>query len=99
MRTLPHDVYTIKDLEGRALYVGLSMNTERRLLQHRPKPWFKQAAIVDIQTFTDWAQAKQAEGLAIRYLNPAHNSQREDWSAAQGEASAPIPIARKECEL
>ena len=99
MRTLPHDVYTIKNADGQALYVGLSVNTVRRLLQHRQKPWYSQAGCVEVETFKDWAEAKQAEGLRIRELDPPHNNQREAWSAAQGAATQPKPIARTEYGL
>ena len=99
MRTQPHDVYTLKDDAGQAIYVGLSVNTERRLLQHRQKPWFSEARRVEVQTFADWAQAKQAEGLAIRELAPAYNSQQEAWAAGLGAANPPSPLARTERDL
>jgi hypothetical protein len=89
-RTLPHDVYEITDSQGRALYVGMSMNTERRLLQHRSKPWFTTAAMVRISTFVDQISAKHAEGRRISELNPLHNLQREHWAAAQAQNQQPI---------
>lgn len=83
MRSQPHDVYVITSADGAALYVGMSVNTERRLLQHRTKHWFPAASTATVMTYPDWDTAKRAEGQAIRTHHPKHNDQRENWAAAR----------------
>ncbi|AHB31668.1 endonuclease [Arthrobacter phage vB_ArS-ArV2] len=95
-RSLPHDVYEIMNAAGQVLYVGLSMNTERRLLQHRSKPWFAKAVDVRIATYPDLDTAKRAEGLRISEVNPPHNAQREIWAAARGIAQPPNALSRRQ---
>lgn len=95
MRSEPHDVYVIEGASGDALYVGMSVAVERRLLQHRQRSWFASATSVTVSSYQDWDTAKRAEAVAIRELTPTHNSQREDWSARRATGAETATATRK----
>ena len=56
------------------LYVGISLNTMQRLMQHLyGSHWIKEVVRIDIAHYDTRDEALQAETLAIHNENPAHN--------------------------
>lgn len=95
MQELPHDVYEILDHAEQVIYVGISMNTERRLLQHRSKPWFPLASEARIASYPSMTVAKHVEGRRISEHNPTWNSQKERRAASMivpAEMCEPITV-------
>lgn len=67
-------LYRHFDAAGRLLYVGISNNALRRLLQHREKAhWFTLISRVDIQWLPSRRLALDAEAIAIIDEHPAWN--------------------------
>ncbi len=73
-RQRPSQVYRLFDIEGRLLYVGVSVNAHARLEQHRrDKPWAATIARIDVTEFATRHEAEDAEAAAIRDESPIHN--------------------------
>ena len=66
-------VYRFYDVEDRLLYVGLTMDTNRRWEKHRRREWWAAVARTDVQSFPDRESAKRAERVAINTESPLHN--------------------------
>jgi hypothetical protein len=92
MVDLPHDVYEVMDANDNVLYVGISMNTARRILQHRSKPWWPKAGCVRISKYPNLLIAKHVEGLRINEIDPPWNSQKERHAASQHLNESLTPI-------
>lgn len=72
-RQSPHTVYELYDGHGRALYVGCSSNVQRRLADHRCKPWWPQVSFMLARTAGPYVSARAEESQRIRDLRPVHN--------------------------
>jgi hypothetical protein len=66
-------LYRHFDINGRLLYVGISLNAAARLSQHRTSKWFNEIASVTVEHFDDAQAAKRAEGEAIFKELPLYN--------------------------
>lgn len=66
-------VYRLFAKHDRLLYVGCTSNIEKRLKEHRLKPWFDSVDRVQTDAFPDRAAALDAEREAIRAECPRHN--------------------------
>lgn len=69
----PHFVYRHYDAAGRLLYVGLTMNPERRPYERGRRPWFDKSVRVDIVGPMSRAEGVKAERRAIADEEPLHN--------------------------
>ena len=59
---------------GRLLYVGISLDAVRRLMQHRQmKAWYTQIAKIELQWFDTRPEALRAERDAIKREHPLFN--------------------------
>lgn len=68
-------LYRHFDADGRLLYVGVSNNVERRLIQHhRDSPWASEIASVVSEPMETREGALIAERAAIEAEKPIHNS-------------------------
>lgn len=68
------DLYRHFDKAGKLLYVGISLSTSVRLLQHRNNSqWFNEIATITIEKFEDRKSAAKAEKEAIRSEAPRYN--------------------------
>lgn len=66
-------VYRLYSELGDLLYVGISVNPQARLAQHRRRDWGRGVADVTVKWYDDRESAKAAERAAIRDENPLHN--------------------------
>ena len=67
-------LYRHFDVEGRLLYVGISLNAVARLAQHRETAhWFGQIARIEVEWHESRMLAEAAERKAIKAERPAHN--------------------------
>ena len=69
-------VYRTYDHDGTLLYVGISMNPDGRLYQHRKSAWWPLVDEVTIQWFDGREAAKAAERRAIDDEEPLYNVAR-----------------------
>lgn len=68
------ELYRHFDLAGQLLYVGISLSTVQRLIQHKDRSrWFAEIARVEIERFNTRKAALQAEKAAIRRERPVYN--------------------------
>lgn len=68
------DLYRFYDIDGRLLYVGISLNAAMRAAQHRAeKSWWPDVARMDVERHSDRATALEAERQAIVDERPRHN--------------------------
>lgn len=92
-------VYRLRDASGALLYVGLTNNVHRRLYLdlngHAFKPWWVDVASVDVDTFSDYDDAREAEAHAIATEAPVHNVKAEP----RRRTYAPEPLARNSAEV
>jgi hypothetical protein len=69
-----HYLYRLSNDFGELLYVGETKNVGLRLKEHSHKsPWYHEFAILTVERFASKAEAKIAEGIAIRDENPRYN--------------------------
>lgn len=81
----PHTLYRFFDKYGELLYVGITMDLPSRMGNHRrEKPWWADAAWIDIQHCDSRGEALDAERMAIKAEKPLYNVVHND---AAGEAS------------
>lgn len=67
-------LYRHFDADGALLYVGISLNSIKRTMQHRSGArWFEQIARITIEWLPSREEAEQAERNAIRSERPANN--------------------------
>ncbi|MGZ4519143.1 MAG: GIY-YIG nuclease family protein [Mycobacteriaceae bacterium] len=79
----PHFVYELKDIKGRLLYVGCSINPGRRLLTHATKPWWKLVTDVAMTRYPDRNSALFVERTMIREHLPPYNVMSVPWEELQ----------------
>lgn len=71
---LPHSVYVLKDINGRALYVGCTSDVPRRLANHSAvQPWWNEVRVKVSAGPMHRRRALRVERSLIRKLRPAHN--------------------------
>lgn len=72
--TKRHHLYRHFDAEGRLLYVGISMDGFRRMLQHNSTAeWRDQITTMTIERYPHRAAVLEAEARAIIAEKPLHN--------------------------
>lgn len=74
-------VYMAVDVFDRVLYVGASRDVERRVEEHKQKPWWEQVDRVEIYEMENWDQALYVERNAIARIAPEFNIQSNDIDA------------------
>lgn len=68
------ELYRHYDEKGTLLYVGISLNTIKRLAAHRTaSAWFDEISRIEIERFPTRMEAMMAERAAIRNENPVYN--------------------------
>lgn len=67
-------VYIIKGAYGRPIYIGSSVDVERRLREHESKPWWREARTVETVEVTSWPDALRTERSLIRTTGPRYNT-------------------------
>lgn len=88
-----HFVYRAYDATGRLLYVGCSVDVERRMEQHGHW-WRRLAARVTWVQYPDYASGRAAEAAAIVAEAPVYNARRpgisfdESWRLQDEYAAA-----------
>lgn len=70
----PHFLYRLLAADGALLYLGCTVDPERRLAEHRRKPWGRLIAAWQFDEFADSRSAYAAERDAIASESPAHNA-------------------------
>ena len=70
----PHVVYRLLDTNGDLLYIGCTVDPERRLAEHRRKPWGDEIAAWQFDEFVDAESAFLAERDAIASESPRYNA-------------------------
>lgn len=85
-----HYVYRHFDAEGRVLYVGCSIDVERRFRQHLFEStwWAMKVARTKITVHPTRAEGRRVEKAEIRNLEPLHNSEKywmdtDSWDEAK----------------
>ena len=75
-------VYLIPGKSGGALYVGCAVNLDRRLKEHRNRPFMRTPHTVRSKRFPALEEALIFEARAISLLRPTHNimGQRDGFS-------------------
>lgn len=70
------DLYRFYDAGGRLLYVGISLSTVQRMMQHcDTQPWWPQVTRAEFEhlTTTNRREAERAERRAVIVERPVHN--------------------------
>lgn len=72
-RSAPHYIYRLYDINGGLLYIGSTVNVERRVREHRRKPWWIRVTDVQIEgPVGDYRQARRREDAAITAECPVY---------------------------
>jgi predicted GIY-YIG superfamily endonuclease len=72
--TAPHAVYWLTDVDGEAVYIGMSHHPEFRIAQHRKNGmWGSEIHSERIEWFENEKAAYAVEVAAIREAQPRHN--------------------------
>ena len=80
----PHVVYRIYDAADRLLYVGVTVDFDARLQNHKSTAgWFPQYDRHELAWYPDRWQAETAEITAIRAEHPVYNARHNQPSAPQ----------------
>src|SRR4051812_48825187 len=70
----PTELYRHFDKKGQLLYIGISLSTAARLMEHRSgSGWAGKIATITIERFRSRKVALEAERLAIQAEHPIHN--------------------------
>lgn len=73
-----HFVYAAFDSSDGVLYVGVTSNVNRRLTEHRSKPWWPMVAAVETSRALPRDAAYALERSLIRKHSPEFNTQSVD---------------------
>lgn len=86
----PTYLYRIYDTTGNLLYIGITLDLNTRMNQHRKHwkngQWYKTAGPIKTELYQDRASAALAEHRAIVREQPAHN-----WCQEEQHKDAPLP--------
>jgi len=78
----PTYLYRIYDDEGALLYIGIALNLNSRMNQHRKHwrngEWYRTAGPIRVELYEDRTSAALAEYRAINKEQPIHNVANED---------------------
>ncbi|MQA17309.1 MAG: hypothetical protein GEV09_25250 [Pseudonocardiaceae bacterium] len=66
-------VYEISDGSGRVIYIGMTGDPKRRMLQHSDKYWWPEDPEVSVEWYGSRAQARWVEAEEIRRHQPPAN--------------------------
>lgn len=93
-----HALYRFYDIDGRLLYIGISLNPGSRWKQHRDdKPWWHDVAQVTVERLPSRQVALAAEQAAIVAERPRYNiihnrsSDRIESTGGWGSRAADMP--------
>lgn len=67
------NLYRHWSLDGKLLYIGISLSAITRLRSHKKSRWFDEIAKVTIEKYPNEALAREAEIKAIQEERPLHN--------------------------
>ena len=82
-----HVLYRMHATDGALLYVGITMNPQLRLRDHRiSQPWFSEVAQITLEHFGSRQELAMAERAAVRTESPKYNVVRYS-SGRVGESS------------
>jgi len=72
--SLPCDLYRIYDIDGQLLYVGITIDRDRRMWQHSiTQPWWDEVEHIFFDKYDTRREAAKAEEKAIRSERPTYN--------------------------
>lgn len=72
----PTTLYRMLAAEGELLYVGISMSSLQRMMQHRStKTWWREIAHIEFVHYPNRTEARAAERVSIADENPRYNLQ------------------------
>ena len=92
----PHYVYRAYDAAGRLLYVGCTVDVEKRLTAHRStSQWADYMASHTVESFPDKETGRAAESAAIESEGAYFNATRGDIAATQANRNAAHRILRR----
>jgi hypothetical protein len=74
------ELYRHYDDEGKLLYVGISLSTVSRLIDHKESPWFGRISHIKIERFPTRKAALIAEQIAITMEGPEYNKAMNNGS-------------------
>lgn len=70
----PTTLYRAFGADGTLLYIGISVDADRRIRQHaKCKPWWPEVARVEREIYASQWNAAAAERAAIQRESPVHN--------------------------
>ena len=78
------------------LYVGISLSTVKRLIEHKDSPWFGRIAYVKIERFATRKAALIAEQIAIATEGPECNKAMNNGSLQRKYKEPPYQPAKDE---
>lgn len=86
----PHALYRMYDVDNCLIYVGCTVTPMTRIeVHHRWKSWAERVATVTIRWLPTWAEARQAEALAIMNEQPLFNRTGPDPDGVKHKQGRP----------
>lgn len=83
----PTTLYRYYDAQHRLLYVGITCRGAKRAAEHaKTQPWWPRQVWMRSEHFDTWAEAEEAERVAIKEENPECNDQR--WEPRRGRRAS-----------
>jgi predicted GIY-YIG superfamily endonuclease len=73
MRRKPHAVYRAYDADNNLLYVGCSVNPDRRLKDHVRTPWYPRMTRCAVEWHPNFDIGRSVERVAIETEEPLFN--------------------------
>jgi predicted GIY-YIG superfamily endonuclease len=70
---VPTDVYVLEDVQGRTLYIGISLNAASRLSSHRVQPWWHEVALIYVHHHPNRADALAHEKQLHELMQPLYS--------------------------
>lgn len=86
-----HDIYRMRDLSGRLLYVGVTNGGLRRFMEHsKDKTWWREVAQIDVEhVHCSRAIIEAIEREAIKTERPLYNVIHNAWAAPAAPSNIP----------
>lgn len=70
----PIDVYVVRTVGGKVLYVGITSDLRARFAVHKHRSrWWDPTSQVTVEAWPTWKAARRREALLIERLRPEHN--------------------------
>jgi hypothetical protein len=83
----PTTLYRYYDAQQRLLYVGITCRGAKRAAEHaKTQPWWPRQVWMRSEHFDTWAEAEEAERVAIKAEKPECNEQR--WEPRRGRRAS-----------